>query len=38
VIRLLSLHVRDTGVGIVAGDIDIIFQEFGQVHIGCKDA
>ena len=27
----VSLHVRDTGVGIAAGDIDIIFQEFGQV-------
>ena len=27
----VSLHVRDTGVGIAAEDIDIIFQEFGQV-------
>ncbi len=28
---VISLHVRDTGVGIAAGDIEIIFQEFGQV-------
>ncbi|HEY6438453.1 MAG TPA: response regulator, partial [Acetobacteraceae bacterium] len=27
----VSLHVRDTGVGIATEDIDIIFEEFGQV-------
>jgi CheY-like chemotaxis protein len=27
----VSLHVRDTGIGIADDDIDIIFQEFGQV-------
>ena len=27
----VSFHVRDTGIGIDPGDIEIIFQEFGQV-------
>jgi signal transduction histidine kinase/DNA-binding response OmpR family regulator len=27
----VSFHVRDTGIGIKPDDIDIIFQEFGQV-------
>ncbi len=27
----VSFHVRDTGIGIAPDDIDIIFQEFGQV-------
>ncbi len=27
----VSLHVCDTGIGIAAGDIEIIFQEFGQI-------
>ena len=27
----MSFHVRDTGIGIAPGDIELIFQEFGQV-------
>jgi len=27
----VSLHVCDTGIGIAPGDIEIIFQEFGQI-------
>jgi signal transduction histidine kinase/CheY-like chemotaxis protein len=27
----VSFHVRDTGIGIARGDVELIFQEFGQV-------
>ena len=28
---MVTFHVRDTGIGIAPGDIELIFQEFGQV-------
>jgi len=28
---MMTFHVRDTGIGIAPGDIELIFQEFGQV-------
>ncbi len=28
---MVTFHVRDTGIGIAPGDIDLIFQEFGQI-------
>src|SRR6202012_3846680 len=32
----VTFSVRDTGIGIAAGDLDLIFQEFGQVSSPLK--
>jgi signal transduction histidine kinase/CheY-like chemotaxis protein len=28
----VTFHVRDTGIGIAPGDLEVIFQEFGQIN------